>query len=167
MNTVEINAAELLLDKGVRVELRAPFFMRWICKNIGVTVRRPVLGTMMRISRLYLKLGIDISKVDAGDMHEAHRLLTEHGDTICRIVATGMIRGRLSGWMFARPLGWYLRWHSDALKLAKLSVLLIELSGVQHFTNTIRFLAAMRMTAPKTMTAPKLSPQEKGSQQAK
>lgn len=162
MNTVELHAAELLLDRGVRYELRPPFFLRWIgVKKIAITIKRPVLGAMMRISAEYLKMGVEVEKLNSGDTHEAHRLLNEHGGHVCRIVAYGMIRGRWSGKLLAPLLGWYLRWHADAGELAKLAVLLIELSGVQHFTNTIRFLAALKMTTPRN-----LSPEEEGSQKA-
>jgi len=161
MKEVEIEASELLLDKGVRVQIRTPFFMSWLVKHFGITVKRPVLGTMMRISNLYLKMDVEIEKIDAGDLKEAHRLLAEHGVNVSRIVAMGMIRGRVTGTLLSKLLGWYLRWSCDAISLAKIAVLLIQLSGVQHFTNTIRFLSAMKMTTPRNQ-----SPEEKGSQQA-
>lgn len=162
MNRVEIQAAELLLDKGVRVELRAPFLLRWFGKKtFSLVVKRPMAGTMARISRRYLMLGIDASKLDQGDIGEAHELLSKHLKPVSMILAIGIIRGWISGWMFARPLAFYLRWNMDALEMAKMAVLLIQLSGIQHFTNTIRFLMMLRITKPKN-----LSPKEKGSQKA-
>lgn len=163
MNGVEIQASELLLDKGVRVSLRTPFFLRWIGKpEIGIIVKRPMIGTMIRISESYLKLEVDIAGIDAGDIREAHKLIATHGLAVCRIVASGMLRGRISGRLFSGMLAKYLLWHADTIDLARLAMILVSLSGVEHFTNTIRFMEQMKITTPRN-----LSPEKQGSQQAK
>ena len=60
MEEVEIKAVDTILDKGVRVPIPTPFFLRVIgLTQFGVTVRRPVIGTMLRISKLFVQLQIE------------------------------------------------------------------------------------------------------------
>ena len=158
---VELRAADTLLDRGVRIYLRAPLLLRIFGKKmLRVTLRKPTMGTMMAISREYLKMGVSVDGVNNGEdgITEAHLLLSQHGKRVCRIVAMGMLRGRFATLHLSRPLGWWLRWHSSATDLRDALFVLITLSGIADFTTTIRWLRELKMTTPR-----QTSHEEKGS----
>lgn len=149
---VEIKTCDTILDRGVRVPVPAPLLFRWIgIKTIAMIVRRPTLGNMLRISRMYLAMGVDIDAVGE-DWREWIAIMTRTAVPVSRIVAMGMLRGRISGYLLHRPLGWWLRHHCTSDDLANIAALLVSLSGVQDFMNTIRFLKAMKMTEPRNVS---------------
>lgn len=150
MVETEIKTVDTLLDKGVRVPIPAPFFMRVFGrKSINFSVRRPVLGNMLRISKLYAKMNID---ADANDLGAWIATLQTCAVPISHICALGMLRGRYTGALFMRPLARYLRWHMTTRDMASLAAILVSLSGYQDFLNTIRFLGLMKMTQPKNLS---------------
>lgn len=63
-NSVELEAAEALLDVGISLPLfriRMPWGKGWTWR---VVMRRPCLGSQMRIARQFLKLGITSQQVE-------------------------------------------------------------------------------------------------------
>jgi hypothetical protein len=150
MVEAEIKTVDTLLDKGVRVAIPAPFFLRLFRKrSITVNVKRPVLGNMLRISKLYLQMKVEANENDLGGWIKT---LETCAVPVSRICAIGMLRGRYSGWLFTKPLARYLRWNMTTRDLANLAAILVSLSGYQDFTNTIKLLGLMRMTQPKNLS---------------
>lgn len=149
---MEIKTVETILDKGVRVPIPTPFFLRWIgLKQIGLMVKRPVIGNMLRISRMYVAMRVDDTATGT-DWRSWIEVFHRTAKPASRIVAIGMLRGRISGWLFCRPLAWWLRWYLTTGQLAELAALLVSLSGVQDFMNTITFLRGMKMTTPTNVS---------------
>lgn len=147
---VEIKTVDTILDKGVRAPIPSPLFLRMLgVRHIRVTVRRPTINAMLRISRLYLQLGI---KEDAQDWPEWMAMMASTGKDVSRIVAVGMLRDSWRCALFSRPLAAYMREHMDLRQLAELSVLLVTCSGVQDFMNTIKFLKLMKITEAKNLS---------------
>ncbi|MDL2309847.1 hypothetical protein LJC39_01850 [Parabacteroides sp. OttesenSCG-928-B22] len=142
-------AAEALLDKRLQVNVPAPWFLRvFKIKRIPVWFKRPVFSQLLRISRLYVSMGIDLEKLDEGEAMRLFSEIARHGKTASRIIAHGLIRGSIGAFFFHRPLALYLRRHMDAKSLAELSKLIIYLSGGENFANIIRSVAYMRVTIP-------------------
>lgn len=149
---MEIKTVETILDKGVRVPIPTPFFLRWLgLKQINMLVKRPVIGNMLRISRMYVAMRVDDTATGT-DWRSWIEVFHRTAKPASRIVAIGMLRGRISGWLFCRPLAWWLRWHLTTGQLAELAALLVSLSGVQDFMNTITFLRGMKMTTPTNVS---------------
>lgn len=147
---VEIQTVDTILDKGVRVPIPAPLFFRMFGKRFFyVTVRRPTIASMLMISKLYLKLKI---KEDETDWSSWMMTMAVTGKEVSRIVAVGMLRGRIRSRIFGKLLAWYIRGNMDMRQLAELSVILVTLSGVQDFMNTIKFLRLMKITEPKNLS---------------
>ena len=147
---VEIQTVDTILDKGVRVPIPAPLFLRMFGRRfIHVTVRRPTINSMLRISKLYLRLKM---KEDQTDWTSWMYTLASTGKEVSRIVAVGMLRGSLRTWLFSRPLAAYLREHIDMRQQAELAVVLVTCSGVQDFMNTIKFLRLMKITEPRNLS---------------
>lgn len=148
---VEIKTVDTILDKGVRVPIPAPFFLKIFgVRTIKVIVRRPVIGNMLRISKMYLKMGI--KDETENDWRNWIDIFAKTVVPASRIVAIGMLRGRIRGLLFCRPLAFYLRWNMDTRQMAELAALLVSLSGVQDFMNTITFLRGMKMTTPMNVS---------------
>lgn len=146
MEEVEIKTVDTILDKGVRVPVPAPFFLRVFGKKvIYVVVRRPTLSILLLISKIYIKMNVDLNETNWQKWIE---VFTKSVYPTARIVALGMLRQRLFHRLFAR----YLVKHIDAKYQAELASMLVSLSGVQDFTNTIRFIGEMKITAPTNLS---------------
>ena len=147
---IEIKTVDTILDKGVRVPIPAPLFLRLFGKRfISVTVRRPTINSMLRISKLYLELRV---KDDNTDWTEWMQTLATSGKDVSRIVSIGMLRDSLRCFLFSRMLAAYLREHIDLRQQAEIAVLLVTCSGVQDFMNTIKFLRLMKITEPRNVS---------------
>ena len=152
MEEVEIKAVDTILDKGVRVPIPTPFLLRKIgIKKVNVVVRRPVMGTMLRISKRYVQLNVD-EKLHEKEWQDWVQMFVRNMKPVSMIVAVGMLRGKWAGWLLARPLAHYLRWHLNTRELAEIAAMLVTLSGIQDFMNTITFLRGMKTTAPANVS---------------
>jgi hypothetical protein len=149
-------AANILLDLGVSIPMTAPRLFRLFgLKRIRLTIRRPYWGTMVRISRAWLSLGITAETVKSNSLEDDMKLMSEHGKTVSKIVAYGILRGQFSG-LFAGMLGRILLWRVHPVIMVEAAFKMATLSRVEDFTNTIRLLATMDVTRI-------MSPDVKGS----
>ena len=152
-------AANILLDLGVSIPMTAPRLFRWFGKKqFRLIIRRPYWGTMVRISRAWLSIGITAETIKSNTLEDDMKLMQQHRKTVARIVAYGSLRGWFSGF-FAPVLGSILLWRAHPTILVEAAYKLVTLSRVEDFTNTIRLLATMDVTR---MTSPVV----KGSQKA-
>lgn len=149
---IGIEASEALLDVGVsmpfikiRIPLRAKPF------SIRMTMKRPCLGSQIRISRLYMKLGITHQEMERFNKHEEFIFLAMHGKTISKMVALTVCRGAITGILFASMLAWLIRWFTPNEYLQAANLRFITLIGTKPFMNIIR---SAEMSNPMT---PRLS----------
>ena len=149
-------AANILLDLGVSIPMTAPRLFRWFGKKqIRLTIRRPYWGTMVRISREWLSMGLTAEELRNNLLEDDLKLIKIHGKTVATIVAYGALRGPVSE-LFAPLLGRLLLWKVHPVLLVEAAFKLVTLSRVEDFTSTIRLLATMDVTR-------RMSPQGKGS----
>lgn len=142
-------AAENILQRGVKVKVAAPFFLRRVGKKtISLRLRSPYEGTMYRVSSYYLSTGIKDHKLEDISTEEALALMSIHGKTISKAVACAILNGYWSGKLFTRFLGWYLRWHCKPRQLFALTTLILLYGGTQDFMNTTRSVRQMKATTP-------------------
>ena len=161
-NDIERRAAETILERGVRVKLPAPRFLRLIGKKeISVTIRQPNMGTLLHVSRLSLKAGFSFEGIDAGNLDAAHELISKHTKTCIRIVAIIILGSKFKIWLFSGMLRRWLMGKVTPRRLFELILMTVTMSGVQDFTNAIRLIRSMRVTMPRN-----LSPESKGSHEA-
>ena len=146
---VEIDVSDALLDTGLLITIPAPRLLRLFkIKKIPVRFYRPVYAQLLRISKLYVKMNIDLQKMETA---EALVLLTEvarNGHSASRLIALGLIRSETLSFLFHRLVARYLRRRMDAKTMAELAKLVVALSGAEHFTTIIRSIAHLRVTAP-------------------
>lgn len=147
---IEKLAADTILQRGVKVKIPAPFFIRLFGKkNISLLLTSPFEGTMHRVASYYLSTGITSDKLEGITVEEAAQLHAKHGKAISKAVAVAILNGYISGWLFTKILAWYLRWHLTPRVLLTLTTTLIIYGGVQDFINTTKSVRKMTLTTPK------------------
>ena len=147
---IEKQAADNLLHKGVRVAVRAPWFLRVIGKkNIHLTIKSPFEGTMHRVAGYYLSTGITSKQLEDTSYEEAMTLMHVHGHTLSKAVACAILNGYWSGKLLTRHLAAYLRWNCRPQEITTLVMMLLVYGGTQDFMNTTRSVRMMKITTPR------------------
>lgn len=153
---IERKAANLLLKRGVKVQVLAPLFLRMVGKKtMTVTVKAPKSSTLVRIAEKYLSMRIENTKDLT--LPESFQLLKFHSFTMTEIIAICLLDSNKKMWrmkILARLLGKRLTQE----EINYLFHLIIVYGGVEDFINTIRLMEAVRITKPMN-----LSPEEKMS----
>ncbi len=149
MHTVEINAAEAMLDTRLRIHLPAPWFLKLLrIKAIPVVYYRPVYAQLLRMSRLYCKMGIELEQLDESKQLDLLSIISINGVVASRIIACGMIRSTWRTFFFHRMLARYMRRRMDAKTMAELTRLVVSFAGSENFLPIIRSIAHVKVTTP-------------------
>lgn len=132
MDEQSLMAAELLLDVGIEIPVKA----RWF--GIGkLIMRRPTLGAMMRIAHLFGKLGVSCTEIEKKSVDEQMAFVAEHGKTISRLVAHAVCSGQIAGRIFNGVVAWWLRWNVHPAFLFQAMLIFVRGSKVRAFCNII------------------------------
>lgn len=138
----EFESANLLLKKGVRIQLLIPFL--WLFKRKkSLVLTAPTLETLLKVARLYLTIppvGKEVSTT------EAMGVVALHGKTVSLILAVTLRNGK-EGWR-TRQLAKVLQKSLSAEEIFYLFQLIVIHGGVQDFIATIRYIGERRITAP-------------------
>lgn len=148
--TVEIEAADALLDVGVSLPLlqikmpfrRKPFQLR-------LTMRRPCLGSQIRIARLYMQTGVTHADMEKFSRHDELAYLAANGVRVSKMVALTICRGKLTGWLLAPVVAWLLRWLVSDTWLVGANERFISLIGTKNFMNIIASVDRVNPLRPK------------------
>ena len=141
-------AAETILQRGVKIKIPAPWFIRWLKRTITLRLGSPFEGTLLRVSTYYLSTGLENHKLDKITIEESLLLMKLHGKAISKAVACAIINGYWSGKLFTRFLAWYLRWHMTPKDLFAITTALLIYGGTTDFMNTTRLVRKMKATTP-------------------
>ena len=134
----ELEASEVLLDLGVSFPLKAlklPFLKRPVL--LRLKMKRPYLGTRIRVAREYLKMNVKASEMEEFDKEQQVAFLSQHGKGISLIVAKAVLRSPVASFLFANLLAWVLRWAVDERFLYLAFWQFIKCQGTENFTNII------------------------------
>lgn len=146
---IELNVADQILENGVPMKIRAPFFLRWLGKKtITLRVHAPCIGTMQRVSAYYLSTGIRSEQLTDITHEQALGMMMVHGKAIRRAVACAWLNGYWSGKWLTRPLATYLKWHCRPTELCNVATLMLIYGGVADFMDTTRSVRLMKVTSP-------------------
>ena len=94
---VQAEGTAALLDRGVSVplkELRIPLVKKPL--KLRVVMRRPRLGGLIRLARVYLSLGVTAEQMKKFTKEEEMAFLAAHGKEISRMIAYTLCRGWIS-----------------------------------------------------------------------
>lgn len=154
---IQREGAAALLDRGVSVplkEIRLPF-----CKplRLRVVMRRPRLGGLMRLARVYLSLGVTAEEMKKFSKEEEMAFLVTHGKQVSRMVAYTLCRGWISRRLLVGPAAWLVRNWVETEFVSAAMRNFIFLLGTDPFMNIIR---SVERTNPMKL---RLSRPRKGS----
>jgi hypothetical protein len=93
---IQREGAAALLDRGVSVplkDIRLPFRKPL---RLRVVMRRPRLGGLIRLARVYLSLGVTAEQMNKFTKEEEMAFLVTHGKQVSRMVAYTLCRGWIS-----------------------------------------------------------------------
>lgn len=148
---IEIEAADALLDVGVSLPLlriKIPFRRKPL--QIRLTMRRPCLGSQIRIAKLYLETGTTHEAMERFNKHEELAFMALHGVRVSKMVALTICRGKLSGWLLTPIVAWLLRWIVDDRWIQGANLRFITLLGTKSFMNIIGSVERVNPLAPRT-----------------
>lgn len=154
---IQREGAAALLDRGVSVplkEIRLPF-----CKplRLRVVMRRPRLGSLMRLAREYLSLGVTAAQIEAFSKEEEMAFIAAHGKQVSRMIALTLCRGWWSRHLLVGVTAWWVRNFMELPFLMAAMRNFIFLLGTDPFMNIIR---SVERTNPMKL---RLSRPRKGS----
>ena len=149
----ELKTVDTLLNKGVQIPIPAPFWLRWLGKKYCVlTVSLQDSDTLLRISRLYLKMKQAATTLEPDTLDETHLMICECMIPASRIVAYGILPYSTPLGIRNRLLARYLRRKLNTRQMAELWMMVASLSGAHDFSNFIRSMSGIRITKPKIPT---------------
>lgn len=147
MSYIEMNAADAMMDRRLKINVPAPWLLRLFGKKtIPVYVKRPVGQNLCRMAKLYVKMDIDLVKLKNGEMRSLLECIGRNAVTVSRIIAHGMIRGNISSFLLNRPLAYYLRSNMDMRSMAELAKIIVLISTGEDFVSIIASLGSLRLT---------------------
>lgn len=153
---IESKAANLILKRGVKVQVLAPLFLRFFGKKtMTITVRAPKSLTLVCIAEKYLSMRIENTKDLT--LPESFQLLKSHSSTMTEIIAICLLDSKKKMWRM-KFLAKFLASRLTQEEINYLFHLIIVYGGVEDFINTIRLMETVRITKPMN-----LSPEEKMS----
>lgn len=157
----ETKAVEALLNNGVKFEIDARGLAGIFRKKHTFLLKQAYLGTLLLLSKYYLKVGFDEQKLTDDPLGASRLEITKSAKTLAKIAAIGMLNSKWKIRLFARPLAKWLLWRLTPQKLYELSMTIVVLNNTGDFMNSIRLMSALRVTAPKE-TETNLSPVDQG-----
>lgn len=150
---LEKGTADALLDVGVSVplkEVRIPWRKKPL--NLRLVMRRPLLGNLIRIARIYLSIGISYKQISEYDKEEQMQFLVSHGGEVSKIVAHAILGSHIWGRIFTRPLSWMLRWIIEDVYLFASFNTFMSLLGIKDFGIIIRSLEGLNPMSPMILS---------------
>lgn len=142
MNTQEDikgQAADMLLDVGIAIPLLPKFLFRK--KSAQITIHRPTIGNLMRIAKVYQRIGITPDRLTEMDFNGQMELATEKGKDISRLVAYAVCSGCFTGKWFNGIVAWWLRWRVHPVMLVQAMLQLLRGTHLQSFCSIIPLAA--------------------------
>ena len=138
-DNIKGQAADMLLDIGIEIPLLPKFLFRR--KNSTVTIHRPTIGNLMRIAKVYQKVGVSPEQLKVMSYDEQMRLAADKGIDISRIVAYAVCSGYITGKLFNPIVAWWLRWRVHSVMLVQAMLQLLKGTHLNSFCSIIPLAA--------------------------
>ncbi|TZF81819.1 hypothetical protein FW774_17335 [Pedobacter sp. BS3] len=145
----EIKAAETLLNQGQPIPIGAPWLFRLFGKkHLIVRVKQPSAGTMLRVTRLRLSMGVTDDFLANITVDDALKLQVKHTGTVSKMTALLLLGGKKRGWLFGRLLAKYLQEAMPFNAMLHIMQVVVLGGGIADFIDFIRLTRTMRLTEP-------------------
>ena len=162
----ERNELDLLIRKGVKFTTPKKSFLRWFGKKEREwIINQPFLGTLDRLSALYIEMGIDEKDfIGENALISAKKLTRKTAKLAAKVVAVAVLNDRVQINLYSGILASYFLWRLQPSKLLQICILINSMSNFGDFTNSIRLMSASRTTAPKTPKQDLIEKEQKDSE---
>lgn len=148
-NQTELHATETLLQRGVRVRVRAPLLLRLLfIKVITFTLREPTGGAYARMGEWFLKCQLSIDKLEQIAVEDALLFNVKYGGNIYRALACLFISNKLLTWLFLKPVSYWLKEGLPNRDTLTLLEMVIVHGGIKDFMTTTRYIRGVMITPP-------------------
>ena len=140
---IEALAEKIMSDAGISLPLRLPGgrHIRWV-------MRVPNLESRCRMARRYLKMGVTYEELKVYTYEQKLEFMVRHTGTVSRMVAYGIVRGRLLGRLLNRPVAWMLRTCMHPAALEEAWMLVVGTMNAVPFGDIIRLAEVMNLMSP-------------------
>ena len=119
-------------------------------------MRRPTMGSLIRILKIYLQMGIRIDEIPNLTKEQEFELIVNHGKKVAEIVML-ILRDGIRVWLFGRILGWILLWFVSDDHLTAINATFAPLYATRSFGNIIKSVEGANPLTPR------VSQERKGS----
>lgn len=144
----EARELDTLTEQGLSFTTPKRSFLRhWGKPERTFTIQQPYLGTLDVLSKQYIQMGISETVLSQDPMVES-RKLARYAPICARIVAISVLNSYWKIKLFTPLLASYFLWRVNPKTLWKFTSLILELSNMGDFINSIRFLSTARTTDP-------------------
>ena len=140
---IELLAEKIMSDAGISLPLRllGGRHIRWV-------MRVSTLESRCRMARMYLKMGVTHKELKTYTFEQKLEFIGKHTKTVSRMVAYGIVRGWLLGWVLNRPVAWMLRNCMHPVALEEAWMIILNVMNTVPFGNTIRLAEVMNLMSP-------------------
>ena len=140
---IEALAEKIMSAAGISLTLRLPGgrHIRWV-------MRVPNLESRCRMARMYLKMGVTYEELKVYTYEQKLEFMVRHTGTVSRMVAYGIVRGRLLGRLLNRPVAWMLRTCMHPAALEEAWMLVVGTMNAVPFGDIIRLAEVMNLMSP-------------------
>lgn len=140
---IEALAEKIMSDAGISLPLRLPGgrHIRWV-------MLVPNLESRCRMARMYLKMGVTYEELKVYTYEQKLEFMVRHTGTVSRMVAYGIVRGRLLGRLLNRPVAWMLRTCMHPAALEEAWMLVVGTMNAVPFGDIIRLAEVMNLMSP-------------------
>lgn len=146
-----MQAADAILERGVRFRLPAPFYRRLLRKDY-VIIRHLKPGTIIEFSRVVVESGLE-NAIALGD----YEFLLKSVEPCARCIAIAVLNDRRKIVRETGKLSERLLWRVEPASLVELFLKISVMNRVSDFTDITRYLL--------TMTAMMMSPKNLGHEE--
>lgn len=133
-----------ILDLGVSIPLRPIFGY-----TPRLTMKAPYAGALLRISRLYLSMGIEKKSLENMTYEQVMEMHVRHGKSIAQMVAYAIARGYWSGILIAPLLTYILLWRMKPAMLHEAWYQLLSMLDTKSFIRIIRSADQINLMKPR------------------
>lgn len=134
-----LNAANVILNRGVRFRLPAPVYKRWLHKDY-VTIRYLKAGTILEISRVVVENDLENALLLGG-----YDLLEKSVEACARCIAIAILNDKEKIERRTDKLTQHLLWEVSPQSLVDLFNKISAMNRLSDFTNITKFFSSQMM----------------------
>lgn len=141
----ELLGATALLGGGISLPLQT------LLGTVRITMRIPSTEDLLRISRMYLKMGVTAEELNGYTFEQKARFMVIHGREVSRMVAFGIARRWPPPGVKNRIVAWLLRRYMHPVALQEAWMRILSPLTLGAFGNITASAEAVNQMTPLTM----------------